>query len=63
VGEDKMFLDTAVFTELTALNLSSHLAYIAVTGALTYNGNIFATLDNHLLVPALTLDSNNFIVA
>jgi hypothetical protein len=36
------------------------LAYNEATGALTYDGTLFATLDNH---PTLALTSVNFIVA
>jgi Ca2+-binding RTX toxin-like protein len=58
VGEDKIYLDKAVFgADALTSNL---LAYNEATGALTYDGTLFATLDNH---PTLALTSVNFIVA
>ena len=55
---DKLLLDKAVFG---ADPLSGgHLAYNAGTGALTFDGALFATLANK---PLLALDTTNFIVA
>jgi Ca2+-binding RTX toxin-like protein len=58
VGEDKIYLDQSVFgADALTSNL---LSYEQATGALTYDGTLFATLDNQ---PTLALTSVNFIVA
>lgn len=58
VGEDKIYLDQSVFG--AGALTSNLLSYEQATGALTYDGTLFATLDNQ---PTLALTSVNFIVA
>lgn len=56
VGEDKIYLDSAVF----GADALTHLHYAADTGALSYDSTLIASLSNK---PGLVLDQTNFIVA